>query len=85
VAINGIMGKEIIMKYSNGEITIVWKPGICSHSGICVKTLSKVYRPNEKSWIKIENASTNELIVQVEKCHSGSLSYYWNDQEKKTR
>lgn len=73
------MEKEIIMKYSNGEITIVWKPGICAHSGICVSTLPKVYRPKEKPWIKIENATTEELIAQVEKCPSGALSYYWND------
>lgn len=75
------MEREIIMKYSNGEMTIVWKPGKCMHSGICVKTLPKVYRPKEKPWIKIKNASTEELISQVKKCPSGALSYYMNDKE----
>ena len=38
-------------EFSNGEITIVWEPSKCQHSGICVKTLPEVYKPKEKPWI----------------------------------
>jgi len=61
-------------EYSNGEITIVWQPKKCIHSGICVKTLPKVYNPQERPWIKPENATTEELINQVAQCPSGALS-----------
>lgn len=61
-------------EYTNGEIDILWKQDKCIHSGICVKTLPKVYNPNERPWIKPENASTAELIEQVSKCPSGALS-----------
>ena len=61
-------------EYTNGEIGILWKKDKCIHSGICVKTLPKVYNPNERPWIKPENASTAELIEQVSKCPSGALS-----------
>jgi uncharacterized Fe-S cluster protein YjdI len=61
-------------EYSNGEVTIVWKPGKCIHSGICVKTLPKVYNVNERPWIKPDNATSRELIEQVAKCPSGALS-----------
>lgn len=61
-------------EYSNGEITILWQPEICTHSGVCVKTLPKVYNPREKPWVKITNASTQELIAQVATCPSGALS-----------
>lgn len=61
-------------EYSNGDITILWKPDKCTHSGICVKTLPKVYDPKERPWIKPENATTEELIDQVAKCPSGALS-----------
>ncbi|AXF86721.1 hypothetical protein DTO96_102477 [Ephemeroptericola cinctiostellae] len=64
-----------IKKYSNGEITIVWQNGLCQHAGVCVKTLPAVYNPKEKPWIKIENATTAELIAQVERCPTGALSY----------
>ncbi|MDH6312184.1 putative Fe-S cluster protein YjdI [Parabacteroides sp. PFB2-10] len=67
------MGKK--NEYSNGEITIVWQPALCAHAGICVKTLPKVYRPQERPWITIENATTAELIDQVKQCPSGALSY----------
>lgn len=65
-------------EYSNGEITIVWQPSLCQHSGICVKTLPSVYKPKGKPWIQIENAGTAELKLQVSKCPSGALSYYEN-------
>lgn len=66
---------EKIYKYSNGEINILWNPAKCAHSGICVKTLPKVYNPQAKPWIAIENATTEELKHQVSKCPSGALSY----------
>lgn len=61
-------------EYHNGEITILWKPKVCIHSGICVKTLPKVYDPKARPWIRIENATTQELLEQVAKCPSGALS-----------
>lgn len=61
-------------EYTNGKITIVWKPDLCIHSGICVKTLPKVYNLQERPWIKMENATTQELLAQVAQCPSGALS-----------
>jgi len=68
------MNKE----YSNGEITILWQPKLCTHSGVCVRTLPKVYNPKATPWVTVENASTDELKNQVEKCPSGALSYKVN-------
>lgn len=67
---------EIVKEYSNGELTVVWKPRKCIHSEICVKTLPKVYRPEEKPWIQAEKASTKELMEQIDNCPSSALSYY---------
>ena len=61
-------------EYSNGEVTILWKPDKCIHSGICVKTLPEVYNPDERPWIKPNNATTEQIIDQVAKCPSGALS-----------
>lgn len=61
-------------EYSNGEVTIIWKPSLCQHAGICVKLLPKVYNPKSRPWIKPENASSQELIYQVKQCPSGALS-----------
>jgi len=66
------------VEYSNKDITIVWQAEICQHAAVCVKSLPKVYKPKEKPWITIENASTEALIKQINNCPSGALSFYEN-------
>ncbi|HEY5688057.1 MAG TPA: (4Fe-4S)-binding protein [Yeosuana sp.] len=64
--------------YTNNEVTIVWEPEKCIHSAICVKGLPNVFKPKEKPWIKIDAASSEELIHQVKSCPSGALSFFMN-------
>ncbi len=64
-----------ILHYSNKDITINWKPDLCIHAANCVKHLPKVYNPKERPWLNIENATTEELKVQIATCPSGALSY----------
>ena len=66
---------ELSKEYSNGELTVIWKPRKCIHSEVCVKMLPDVYHPGKKPWIAPENASTKELRAQIDKCPSGALSY----------
>lgn len=70
------MSQEKIKEYSNGEITIVWKPNKCIHAAKCVKALPEVYHPKDHPWIQPQNASTQALIQQIATCPSGALSYY---------
>ena len=77
--------KDITKKYTNGEVTIVWKPATCIHSTICWKRatgLPEVFNPMERPWIKPEGACTERIVEQVKKCPSGALSYYFNIEEK---
>lgn len=70
--------KEITKKYSNGEVTIIWKPSTCIHSTICWRgsdALPEVFNPAERPWIKPEGATTERIISQVKQCPSGALSY----------
>jgi len=66
--------KNVIKEYSNGEITVIWKSAICTHSGNCVRNLSKVFNPKEIPWININNATSEEIIETINKCPSGALS-----------
>jgi uncharacterized Fe-S cluster protein YjdI len=74
---------EVRKEYTNGELTIVWKPKKCIHAGECVKALPKVYDPNRKPWIIAEGADTEALKNQINKCPSGALSYFMNGEENK--
>ena len=70
--------KPVKKEYGNKDITVVWQSGLCCHAAECVKALPKVYNPKEQPWIKLENATTEELKAQIAKCPSGALSYYNN-------
>ena len=67
--------------YKNEEITVIWQPGICKHSGICFRGLPGVFDPRRKPWIIMENAQTPEIIMQVKQCPSGALSFEFNNKE----
>jgi uncharacterized Fe-S cluster protein YjdI len=61
-------------EYTNGRITVVWKPELCIHSGICAKNLPRVFRPSHRPWVKIHQASDEAIIQTVMKCPSKALT-----------
>jgi len=68
------------MKYTNGEVTVVWKPNVCIHSTLCWKGLAEVFKPKERPWIQLGDTATEKIIEQVRQCPSGALSYYLNEE-----
>jgi putative redox protein len=62
------------IKYSNDEITVLWKPDVCKHSGRCVTQLPGVFDIQKHPWINVQGATTDEIIAQVNKCPTGALS-----------
>lgn len=70
--------KDITKHYTNGEVTIVWKPGVCIHSEVCFHGLPAVFNPNQKPWINAEAATTEQIVSQVKQCPSGALSFFMN-------
>ncbi|PST83275.1 (4Fe-4S)-binding protein [Pedobacter yulinensis] len=70
-----------IRKYQNGEIAILWKREACIHAGHCVRALPQVYDPKARPWIRLENATTRELIDQVAGCPSGALTIQIDDNQ----
>ncbi len=72
---------EIVKEYTNGEVTIVWKPGLCIHASYCWKELGEVFNPNKRPWVDPYGASTEQIINQVKRCPSGALTCYLNAQK----
>lgn len=72
----------MIKEYTNGELTVIWQPELCCHAGHCVKMLPKVYCPKDRPWVKIGNATTEQLMAQIHACPSGALTYRLEKKEK---
>ena len=70
--------KNIIKKYSNDDITVVWEPAKCIHSAICFDGLPQVFDPNKRPWVNIEGADSEKIIEQVKACPSEAISYFEN-------
>ncbi len=62
-------------RYSNGEVTVLWKPELCQHSKRCWTELRAVFDPQKRPWIDVQAAGTAEIMAQVRRCPSGALSY----------
>jgi len=67
------------LRYRSDEITVVWKPEFCKHSGRCVTQLPNVFDLKAKPWITMTGADTETIIDQVNKCPTGALSFFYND------
>jgi uncharacterized Fe-S cluster protein YjdI len=66
--------RQITKRYSNGEVTVVWQPDLCVHSGICARGLFAVFNPRRRPWVDMNAATSQEIVAQVGKCPSGALS-----------
>jgi uncharacterized Fe-S cluster protein YjdI len=67
-------------QYTNGEITVVWRPDLCTHSAICLKGLRQVFNPHRRPWVNMAGADTKTIMDQVDRCPSGALSYFANQE-----
>jgi uncharacterized Fe-S cluster protein YjdI len=79
--------KDVTKKYTNGEVTIVWKPELCIHSGNCFRGLNEVFDPQKRPWVTPDGTTSDRIIEQIKKCPSGALSYYLDsavDDDQKT-
>ncbi len=70
------------LHYTNYEVTVIWQPKLCTHSGNCVRGLNSVFNNKERPWIKMQSAESQAIIDQVKKCPSGALSIVTNDQRQ---
>lgn len=73
--IESVRMDEPTIRYTNGEITVLWKPNCCIHSGICVRGLPRVFDVTRRPWVDILAATTDEIRDQVDRCPSGALSW----------
>jgi uncharacterized Fe-S cluster protein YjdI len=69
-------------KYTNGEITVYWKPAACVHASHCYRELIEVFDPGKRPWVDMYGAFTAQIIETVNMCPTEALSWKWNEEEK---
>ncbi len=68
------MSTERTIRYTGKEVSILWKPDLCTHSKKCWHHLPEVFKPGERPWILPDGADGGRIIDQVHQCPSGALS-----------
>lgn len=69
------MDRQITRHYHTGDVTIVWQPHKCTHSGVCFRGLPQVFDPRRRPWVDVTAADTAAIVGQVEQCPSAALSW----------
>lgn len=65
--------------YANENITVFWKPALCTHCEACITGLPEVFDLNKRPWINIDGADDKRIVEQVKQCPSGALTHQWNE------
>ena len=68
------MGNPDDRDYTNGEITVLWRPDKCVHCKACINGLPAVFDMDKRPWVNMAGATSDEIRKQVAECPDGALS-----------
>jgi omega-amidase len=57
-----------VKEYATDEIVVEWDSRLCYHSHNCVRALPRVFDPDRRPWVKVEEATADEVEAAVSRC-----------------
>jgi len=70
-----------VQVHENDHIRVQYDPNVCEHAAECVRGLSKVFNPEQRPWIQIENADAKAIAEVIHRCPTGALSYEFKGED----
>jgi uncharacterized Fe-S cluster protein YjdI/CDGSH-type Zn-finger protein len=61
--------------YRNAQIAVSWEPRLCIHAGYCFRGLPKVFKPEDRPWVKVDAATAEQIAEVVMTCPTGALHF----------
>lgn len=60
--------------YSHGNLTVEWRPELCTHCEQCHKSLPEVFAPSRRPWVDLLKCDADSITQVVNQCPSGALA-----------
>ena len=61
--------------YNGNGFKVTYDKEVCTHAGVCVKTLPNVFNPKAKPWVNTGGASAEKIKDMIKNCPSGALKF----------
>ena len=67
--------------YFGDDFVVTWEPALCVHSARCFRSLPRVFRPWERPWVHVDEATDEQIEAVVATCPLGALKFERLDPE----
>lgn len=74
--------KDYYKEYKTEDLIVYWNPAHCSHSGKCTTALPRVFSPDKRPWVCMDQAGPLEIIRAIDACPTGALRYQLAENSK---
>ncbi|KAB1197845.1 MULTISPECIES: CDGSH iron-sulfur domain-containing protein [Haloferax] len=71
--------EQDVHEYEGSDVTVQYDVKRCIHARECVKGLPTVFDPDERPWIRPDNADADDLAAVITKCPTGALHFERKD------
>lgn len=67
--------KGAAKEYAGEQITVVWDPTLCIHTGACLRAAPDVFELGRRPWVRPDAANAEQVAAAIRKCPTSALRY----------